>query len=332
MNHILICGLGSIGQRHAKILRKLGINRIDAYRTRKGSLALDPSIQPNNVYDDYGVALAERPELVLVTNPTALHEDTAQLAIESGSHVFVEKPIGASVKKSLALVELAQRKERMLAVGYNMRFHPLLRKVKMIIDSNELGVPIHAAAVFNAWLPGWHPWEDYRESYAARSDLGGGATLTHMHEINYLHWLFGGTKCVQSATSSGRILDSKVDEYSTAVLLHDKGVISTLTLDLFSKQTSRSLFISFTGGQVSIDLLAGEMLINNGSVTKIQAPRDVIQMTYEHQMVELLDFFRTNKPFELLCGAQDAVADLELANQIITGGNIELRSDIQHRK
>ena len=324
MDHVLICGLGSIGQRHAKILRKLGIRRIDVFRSGHGTLALDSSIEPDHVYNDYAEALSESPSMVLVTNPTALHEDTAMHAIESGAHVFIEKPIGISVKKSIELTTIARKKKRTLAVGYNMRFHPLLQKAKAIIDSREFGDPIHATATFRAWLPGWHPWEDYRHSYAARSDLGGGATLTHIHEINYLHWFFGATRNVHSAKSSGNFLEPGIDEYSTAVLEHEQGIISTVTLDLFSKKVSRSLLISFKQGQLFIDLISGYMIVYSKLTTTVRAPKDVIQKTYEDQMIAFIDVCRGGKSFGPLCGAQDAIVDLQVANRIISGENDEL--------
>ena len=46
----------------------------------------------------------------------------------------------------------------------------------------------------NSYLPDYHPLEDYRKGYAARKDLGGGAVLTQIHEIDYLYWLFGDVK------------------------------------------------------------------------------------------------------------------------------------------
>lgn len=324
---MLICGLGSIGQRHAKILRKLGIRRLDIFCSGHGTLPLDSSIKPNNVYNDYATALSESPSIVLVTNPTILHEDTATYAIETGAHVFVEKPIGVSVKKSMELVALARRKKCVLAVGYNMRFHPLLQKAKAIVDSRELGDPINATATFRAWLPGWHPWEDYHHSYAARSDLGGGATLIHIHEINYLHWFFGITRNVYSIKSSGNFLKTGVDEFSAALLEHEQGTMSTVILDLFSRKVSRTLLISFTQGQLFIDLISGYMVVYSKLITTVQAPKDVIQKTYEDQMVAFIDVCQGERSFDPLCGAQDAIIDLEVANQIISGKNGELRSN-----
>ena len=62
-------------------------------------------------------------------------------------------------------------------VGFQYRFHPGLRIVKQLVDDGAIGRVIHAQAHWGEYLPAWHPWEDYRQSYSARADLGGGVIL-----------------------------------------------------------------------------------------------------------------------------------------------------------
>ncbi len=72
--------------------------------------------------------------------------------------------------------------------------HPGLQKIEEWINQDKLGKIYSVQVDLGEYLPDWHPWEDYRQSYAARADQGGGVVLTLIHELDYLHWLFGKPK------------------------------------------------------------------------------------------------------------------------------------------
>ena len=51
-------------------------------------------------------------------------------------------------------------------------------------DENDIGEIVNIQCQVGQWLPDWHPYEDYKNAYYARKDLGGGAALTLIHEIH----------------------------------------------------------------------------------------------------------------------------------------------------
>jgi len=76
-------------------------------------------------------------------------------------------------------------------VGYQSRFHPVVKEAKLIIDNKQYGEVVNAEFLWHNYLPDFHSYEDYRKSYAARSDLGGGVTFGLSHELDLIQWLFG---------------------------------------------------------------------------------------------------------------------------------------------
>ena len=256
-DHVLICGLGSIGRRHLRHFRAAGVGRIDAYRTGRSTLADDGQPAPDRVFHSLPDALAERPSAVVVTNPTALHVPTALEAVRAGCDVLIEKPLSHELEGCDLLIAEVRRLDRVGAVANNLRFHPTLALMReWAAGAGPLGAPVAARAHFGAYLPAWHPWEDYRTSYAARADLGGGAALTSIHETDYCTWLFGTVRRAAGMQAGAHPLGTNVDEVSALLLAHESGVLSTITLSLAQRPPSRTLEIVFERGRVECDLAA----------------------------------------------------------------------------
>lgn len=256
--HALICGLGSIGRRHLRHLRALGVARIDAYRSGNATMPDDEGSRADREFGTLEAALAERPDVVIVANPTALHVPTARAAVAAGCHVLVEKPLSDGEAGCAELAREAAAAGVVVSVACNLRFHPCALALHGWIATGEpLGRPLTARAHFGTYLPDWHPWEDYRRSYAARSDLGGGAALTHVHEIDLVQWLFGAPEQVCGLGLTEHPIQTDVDEAAALLVRHAGGVLTSLTLSFVEKPPSRTLDVAFTGGTASIDLIAG---------------------------------------------------------------------------
>ena len=89
----------------------------------------------------------ERPDVVLVTNPTSLHVETAGIALRAGAHVLIEKPLGHSHTGVQELLEAATASHRHLMVAYNLRFHPGLKRVKVLYEQGAIGKVVSAQYV-----------------------------------------------------------------------------------------------------------------------------------------------------------------------------------------
>jgi predicted dehydrogenase len=227
----LFVGLGGIGQRHLRNLRALRGAEVEvhAYRVRREQAVLSDALQvvPGEqleqkydvkVHADLDLALEARPDVVFVTNPSSLHVDITRRAVEAGAHVLVEKPLSHSLSGVAELVEACKKRRLVGYVAYQLRFHPGFLRAAEILQQGLLGRPLFAEAVVGEYLPGFHPHEDYRRMYASRRDLGGGVTLSQIHEIDFLMALLGRPERVFSLGGKLSSLDVDVDDVSTSLL------------------------------------------------------------------------------------------------------------------
>jgi predicted dehydrogenase len=79
-------------------------------------------------------------------------------------------------------------------VAYNMRFHPVTKRVKEILKKNTLGKVYSARFFVGQYLPDWRPDIDYRKSYSSKKELGGGVVLDLSHEIDLARFFFGNVE------------------------------------------------------------------------------------------------------------------------------------------
>jgi predicted dehydrogenase len=277
---VLVVGLGGIGQRHLRNLRRLSRDvEIVAVRTRgltrvlNESLAVEPG---GDVRSTYGIqeapnldrALAADPDAVLICNPTSLHVPVALEAARAGRNLFIEKPLSDRWDRVDELIDQVARQHLVSAVGYQMRFHPCLRRLRELVTANAVGRVIAVNALVGEFLPAWHKYEDYRELYASRRDLGGGVILTQIHEIDYLTWLFGVPRRVFALGGHYSGLD--VDVEDTASILMEC-VVDGVTVpvhvhqDYVMQPPARTCEVIGEDGRISVDFRAATLRVTDAS-------------------------------------------------------------------
>jgi len=207
---VLFAGLGAIGQRHLRNLYSLvGSDlQVAAFRVRRDMAIITEQLEldtTQNVESKYGIRVFNeleaalesfKPRLVFVCNPTSLHLDVALAAAHAGASLFIEKPLCASLDGAEELARTVEEKRLTALVGFQMRFHPCFLRLRQLIAEKAIGQLIAVRARYGEYLPRFHPYEDYRQSYAARAALGGGVILTQIHDIDYLVALLGAPERV----------------------------------------------------------------------------------------------------------------------------------------
>ena len=229
---VLIAGLGSIGQRHVRNLRALlGPDvEIIAYRSRElpHVLTEQREIEPGScveakygikAYRDLEEALAQRPNAAFICNPSSLHQTVALSAARADCHLFIEKPLSNCYEGVEELIQTVDSKGLLALVGYQMRFHPCLQRLQSLLQQKAIGRILSVRVEVGEYLPEAHPYEDYRQGYAARSELGGGVILSQIHELDYVYWLFGLPGRV--ITFGGHLSSLEIDVEDTASSLMD---------------------------------------------------------------------------------------------------------------
>jgi predicted dehydrogenase len=255
----MVAGCGSIGKRHIKNLRALGVKEIIAFDTRADRRAEIKAQSGIETVDHLDEAWKKQPDAIVVAAPTAMHMPLALEAAERGVHLFIEKPLASAWDGVEQLIELVDRNELVSLVGCNLRFHPGLITVKRLLSEERVGRIIGARVEVGHYLPDWHPWEDYRQTYSARADLGGGVILDAIHEIDYIRWLLGeitGVFCL-----AGKLSHLEIDTEDSAALLlrFENAAIGEIHLDYIQRPYSRSCQILCEEGTIRWDYVTGEV-------------------------------------------------------------------------
>jgi len=247
----LIAGLGSIGHRHFRNLLTLGERDIVLYHTHHSTLP-DDDLAGFPVETDLQAALAYKPDAVIISNPTSLHLDVAIPAAHCGCHLLIEKPISHTMAKLEELQQVIEQNHNKVLIGYQYRFHPGLRQVKRFLDDAAIGEPLSVRAHWGEYLPNWHPWEDYKQGYAARLELGGGVLLTLSHPLDYLRWLLGEVESLSAFTSQNG-LNMPVEDDAEILLRFKNGLLGSVHLDYNQRPASHWLEMIGTQGTLHWD-------------------------------------------------------------------------------
>ena len=253
----LIAGLGSIGRRHMRNLIALGEKDIVLFRTRKATMP-EEDLAGFPQETDLHLALEKhKPDAVIVSNPTSLHLDVAIPAAEAGCSLLLEKPLSHSMDRIDDLESALKRGGGRVVVGFQFRFHPGLVKAKQLISAGEIGRVISAHVHFGEYLPAWHPWEDYRQGYAARADMGGGVVLTQCHSLDYLPWLVGKVESVWGFTAKLSDLEVDVEDTAKIGLRFENGALGSIHLDYNQQPPAHYFEVIGTKGSLQWNLADG---------------------------------------------------------------------------
>jgi predicted dehydrogenase len=309
----LIAGFGSIGRRHLRNLRTLGETDIILLRSHKSTLP-DDEITGLPVETDITAALTHKPDAVIISNPTALHLDVAIPAVRAGCAILMEKPVSHSLDRLDEFKQAAKAGRAGVLLGYQFRFHPGLRQVKSWLTDGLIGRPLSFRCQWGEYLPNWHPWEDYRASYTARQDLGGGVVVTLSHPIDYLRWLLGDVKSLWAFSGLLSDLEIQVEDYAEIGMQFANGVTGSLHLDYYQQPPSHTLEISGTAGRITwdnADGLARLFQAQTGEWLDVRLPANFDRNDlFIAETKHFLDIVR--KKTEPVCSLADGEAALKL--------------------
>ncbi|WP_313038898.1 Gfo/Idh/MocA family protein [Stutzerimonas nitrititolerans] len=288
----LIAGTGSIGKRHISSIRNL----------RPGSefVFLRPGGDVDNlaefnaqVVTSFEAALALRPSAVVIATPTAFHATLLLEVIKSGLPVYIEKPVVCrpaeieSVRDQMARYAYAAPS----MVGCNLRFLPSLRVIKDILVQERIGQVVRASFEVGQWLPDWRPGSDYRDSYSAKSEFGGGVVLDLIHELDLARWLLGEMVDVKALGAKVPALQIDSESVAGAVMRTVSGTIITVGLDYIARKPVRRYQLVGVNGSITWDLFSQTLVLSDGiGVCPIEggnAAFDVLS-TYEEAMAEFI--------------------------------------------
>ncbi|MFZ0183896.1 MAG: Gfo/Idh/MocA family oxidoreductase [Nitrosotalea sp.] len=263
---VLILGCGSIGTRHAKNLRSIGIKNIilcDKDKSRLESLA--KVIGTNLLYLDYKQAIRKNKDIsaAVICTPTSYHMEQAMYFAKNKINLFVEKPLSHNLYKIKNLQRLVDSNKLVVMMGHSYMFEHGFIKLKSLLDKKILGSVYFVTYLQGQFLPDWHPYADYRLEYTARKELGGGALLTlTSHSFYVIEWLFGKIKSLDGkiVTRAGH-LDVNVDDSVFLLLRTDDGIIIQSQNNFIVPIHQHEIIIEGEKGRMEFDFVGKKITI-----------------------------------------------------------------------
>ena len=234
---ILVLGCGSIGSRHARNAKSLGVDGlvlVDPDRDRAGRLGAE--LGTDLVYADYEEAARDNPDLdaALICTPSSMHVKHAIFLAKRRISLFIEKPLSDGLEDVSTLKDLRDEHSLVVMMGHSFVFEEGFARLKEMLDEKIVGDVYFATYLQGQYLPDWHPKEDYKVEYTARRDLGGGALLTlASHSFYIIERMLGPVASIRGAFV-GRRGDLEVDvDDSVFMLLETEDGIPVQTLNNF---------------------------------------------------------------------------------------------------
>lgn len=283
MTKALVVGLGSIGSRHARILSELGC-----------SVSV---VSRRTAYTDYGYSNLSkaldkvRPDYIVIANETSAHAESIQLLAQIGYNglLLIEKPL------TIGPTEIPKHQFKLAAIGYNLRFHPVIEKLKKKLDTETI---ISAQVYCGKYLPDWRPDIDYRVSYSAKAELGGGVIRDLSHEADYMCWLFGDWKRLTALGGRFSLLEITSDDCWGVLAHYERCSIATLQLNYLDRFGRREILVNTEKHTFRADLITARLECD-GQIHSFLCSKDD---TYKAQHVAMLNGEKSH-----LCSLEDGL-------------------------
>ena len=270
MKTALVIGFGSIGQRHARLLREMGLS-VHVYSRRtlpeeKKNQSLEAALK--------GV----HPEYVVIANETSEHYSTLKTVLSfEVPQVLVEKPLFFST------VAFSDNHNSQVCVAYNLRFHPLLQQLCSTIEKQSvLSVQVYVGQ----YLPDWRPEQDYRQSYSVSSTLGGGVLRDLSHELDYLNWLFGPWQALTALGGHYSSLAGDSDDIFCLLLKLERCPAVVLQMNYLDRTGRREIMINTDQHTYHLDLVKQVFSQDQEPATSFSLERDETYRSQHRDMLE----------------------------------------------
>lgn len=291
---VLIAGYGSIGARHLRLFQEM-------YPQFEYAVLRRPESNPEaitgaKIFTEPSAVAAFAPNLVMICNPTYLHADLFEkLAphLAKGTAVFFEKPYAHTLDDLEKIASLVQTKKFRPFYGCILRYHLILKIVKEWIKEEKLGVALSFEARCLSYLPNWRPKVDYRKTYSAKKNEGGGVLFDLIHEFDYVEYLFGEINSISGKLGKFSDLEIDSDDYCNLSVCGQKinGVVELSYSH--NGQPIREFAIRFDKCRLSADFQKNSVIVINEK-NEIISQKNVnvsVDDLYKKQIFHIVESF-----------------------------------------
>ena len=247
-------GIGSIAKRHINNMYELFKDRkeeliIDLFRSGNGGkLPADIAEKIHMVYQ-ISEPIKEQYDAIFITNPTNMHYHTLLQFKDASNAFFVEKPVFDFYTDDIESLKLSG--DKVYYVACPLRYTSVIQYVKENINFDQVYA---LRAISSSYLPDWRPGVDYRTTYSANKQQGGGVAIDLIHEWDYLTYLIGLPRTVQCLIKKVSPLEIDSDDLAIYIADYNDKTVE-LHLDYFGRSPIRKLEIFMHDDTIECDLL-----------------------------------------------------------------------------
>jgi predicted dehydrogenase len=296
MNKILIVGLGSMGKRRIRNLQKLGYDNLFGFDLRDDRILETKKKYKIKCFNNFKNALNETPNIMIISTPPHLHKEYAKKAIQQNIHVFLEVNLLSNHVQSI--LKFSKKSSSIICTSNTMRFHPIVKKLKILVDQKKIGKIYSIHHHTGHFLPNWHPWENYKDFFVSRKETGGAKELVPV-DLNWLTYIFSDIRSVFGDVHKISKLDVKIDDNYQAILEFKNKIFCTFNIDVFSipsiKETKiigekGTIICNFDKSQIKINLGTGwkSISLSKGKVASGYKGITPPESLYEEEIINFL--------------------------------------------
>lgn len=255
---IAVIGVGRMGTNHARVLSELEGVRLQAIcdadreaAERVGRRYLVSSIY-NSVED---LLLKERLDAAVVATPTSEHLPVAELAVERGVHLLLEKPLASSIEECEQIISMAREHRVHVFTGHIERFNPVILQLKEFLDQEYLGELYYIETVRS----GPFPKRLYGTKNGVVIDLA-------VHDLDLVHFLFGRIAHIYAHHIQTDTYQQ--DIYARTMFKTERGILGSSEFSWISPRKERSMSVYGDKGMLTGNLVDQEVwYYENGDVS-----------------------------------------------------------------
>jgi predicted dehydrogenase len=287
---VLIVGLGSIAKKHIAAIRLLNSNSV-FFSLRSGQKF---DINDNIININEITQVPNDIDFILISNPTSAHSSSIFECLHFKKPLIIEKPVFDKIYGNQILVDLISKNQIKTYIACNMRFHPIVVYLKDLLSKNDK--KINEVNIYcGSFMPDWRPNKDYKKSYSALTDMGGGVHLDLIHELDYSIWIFGKPKNIYSIKRKVSNLQIDSIDYAYYNLFYDDFNLS-IALNYYRKKPKRQIEILLENEILSCDLLKCVIYDSNDNIIFHRDNYSIID-TYLNQMKYFISNLNSEIPY-----------------------------------
>lgn len=308
MLNMAIVGLGGLGKEHLKNyfsvkerkdVKLVAICDIDKEQFEKQietniSGATEPvDLSEYNLYTDIDEMIKnEKIDFALSVVPTYVHEEVAIKLMENGIHVISEKPMARNLEQCCNMIDAAKKYNVKLQIGQCCRFNDLRKSIKKIVEEGKYGKVIRAefSRFSAAPLWSWNNWYmDFEKSGGAVLDL-------HVHDVDFIQWVFGVPNYVMSAASH---VKNKFESICSN-FVYDGFYVTSMTDWSMSSPFERRGTVNLE--TATIVLKEGDLFVTvyEDGGNKYEIPVSEGNNMYADEVIEFIDCIETGRDSDII--------------------------------